>query len=105
MPLDPVLLYNIAQKGAAASLPSAHFYQSMRGCLEHDVYFEQVLFGAPPSFGGENSPPNGVRREIKQLRRGAGNRSARVLILTKRRCQGREKFCERSLANFFGASP
>ena len=32
-------------------------------------------------LGGENSPPNTVRRVIKQLRRGAGDRSARVLIL------------------------
>ena len=29
---------------------------------------------------------------MQQLRRGAGDRSARVLILIHRRCQGREKF-------------
>ena len=40
-----------------------------------------------------------------QLRRGAENRSARVAILTFRCCQGREKFCRQSLANFFGVVP
>ena len=49
---------------------------------------------------GKESPPNGVRRVIKELRRGAGNRSARVLILTKSRCQGREKFCSLCKQNF-----
>ena len=67
---------------------------------ENAEHTERVLFGAPPSVGGENSPPNGVRRVIKQLRRGAGDRSARVLILTKHRCQGRENFCLRRKQKF-----
>ena len=60
----------------------------------NDAVSELAAFtsGAPPSVGGENSPPNGVRLVMKQLRRGAGDRSARVLILTKHRCQGRENF-------------
>ena len=58
--------------------------QSIRSVLEHDEHSERVQFW----------------RVIKQLRRGAGNRSARVLILTFRRCQGREKFCRQRLANF-----
>ena len=66
--------------------------QHIRSVLEYDEKLERVLFGIPPSVGGENSPPNDVRRVIKQPRRGAGNRSARVLILTKHRCQGRENF-------------
>ena len=55
-------------------------------------------------FGGENSPPNGVRRVVKQLRRGARVRSARVLILTCHRCQGRENFsglCPRNFSALF----
>ena len=36
---------------------------------------------------------NSAGKQIQQLRRGAGDCSARVLILTKNRCQGREKFC------------
>ncbi len=37
---------------------------------------------------------------MQQLRRGAGDRHARVLILTCRRCQGREKFVVHSPKNF-----
>ena len=40
------------------------------------------------------------RRVIKQLRRGAGDRSARVLILICRRCQGRENFSGQCPRNF-----
>ena len=50
--------------------------------------------------GGESSPPNGVRRRVEQLRRGAEDRSARVLILICRRCQGREKFSGLCPRNF-----
>ena len=56
----------------------------IRSVLEHDEHSERVQF----------------RRVIKQLRRRAGDRSARVLILTCRCCQGREKFCELLLQIF-----
>ena len=61
---------------------------------EHGEHPERVLFDVPPMF----------RRVIKQLKRGAGNRSARVLILTKHRCQGRENFsglCPRNFSALF----
>ena len=58
--------------------------QPIRSVLEHDEHSERVQFW----------------RIIKQLRRGAGDRSARVLILTFRRCQGRENFSELCPRNF-----
>ena len=77
----------------------------------------------PPYLRGQNGTANKREKEmgtsarqktrrkqkhesaVLQLRRGAGYRSARVLILIHRRCQGREKFCRQRLANFFGAVP
>ena len=52
----------------------------------------------------ETSAGRIVRRSfgggVEQLRRGAENRSARVLIITKHRCQGRENFIVHSPKNF-----
>ena len=78
---------------------AAYFFLRARRNLrasapEHGEHPEQVLFDVPPMF----------RRVIKQLKRGAGNRSARVLILTKHRCQGRENFsglCPRNFSALF----
>ena len=45
---------------------------------------------------GEIVRRSGLRRVIKQLRRGAGDRSARVFIVVCHRCQGRENFSGRA---------
>ena len=60
----------------------------------------ECLFVPRRGLGGEKARRSGLRRVIKQLRRGAGNRSARVLILLCCRCQGRENFSGRCPRNF-----
>ena len=54
---------------------------------------------------GRKSPPNGVRREIKQLRRGAGDRSARVFSVLFSSLSRVRKILQALPAKFFGAVP
>ena len=72
----------------------------VRSVLEHDAHSERVLFGAPPRPRRGKQSAEHRSAGHKAIKARAGNRSARVAILTYRRCQGRENFSGRCPRNF-----
>ena len=72
----------------------------VRSVLEHDAHSERVLLGAPPRPRRGKQSAEHRSAGHKAIKARAGNRSARVAILTYRRCQGRENFSGRCPRNF-----